>query len=50
MNNKRVAAKQNSRTGSYTVRVPKSAVSGTFSAAQPKTGRIVIPETPAKSN
>ena len=39
---KKIGAKQNPKTGSYTVRVPKSALTGKFTSANPQPGTIRI--------
>lgn len=42
MSRKKIAAKRNPKTGSYTVRVPKSTASGKFVSEARKPARIVI--------
>ena len=48
--NKKVTAKQNAVTGSYTVRVSRSAQTGRFVATPKTSGRIeIMPQTTKKA-
>jgi len=49
MATKKVAAQRSARTGSYTVRVPKSATTGKFVAVPKKQGKIVV-QPPRKAS
>lgn len=50
MANKKVAATPNAKTGSYTIRVPKSARTGKFSSESKRVGRIQVGTNPKKAS
>ena len=50
MANKNTAVTRNSTTGSYTVRVTKSASTGQFASGSKPTGRIVVRESGKKAS
>ena len=49
MSDKKSTVGRNSTTGSYTVRVPKSAVTGRFVPQSKSTGRIIVKAKPTKT-
>lgn len=49
MTSKRVRTERNSKTGSYTVRVPKSASTGTFVSRGATSGRIQLGKSAKKT-
>ena len=50
MATKKVAVARNAKTGSYTVRVPKSASTGKFVTESKATGRIEVRSTATKTS